>query len=448
MSAPTGATASISGTPGVLTCSWTPGTVTGSYIVTVTQTSQSVVSTITLPFVTTTSTTYTNIVTTATYSFVVAAYAAANGTGTPFTSSASSTIAYYNPFGGPQGIQGIQGVQGANGGLGPVGAQGPAGLQGIVNISNNPNNVANYLLTTTTVPGTINANSLLTFSGTTLNIGGNITGVTSINNTVVGGVTLSGGNITGLGSINNTVVGGVTLSGGAIYGTLYGSVSGNVTGNATTATLLSAGRAFNTGSWYTADDTSATFRLLFNANGSTGIHGSNSVILFVNNATAGTFSPSGLSVVGVTTTTGINNGGGGIVNAGICYTDKVSVNSQSAPVGTLSVSLPNSTSTGGTTAAWDSSWAIFGPGATSASGGGLGIGFSQTNNVSYITSLTPSVSWRNLGITGSNIILGVVGTGVAIGANGNGTLANPSYMLDVSGTIRATGGMVYSVQTI
>ena len=228
MSAPTAPTASISGTPGVLTCSWTPGSVTGSYIVTVTQTSQNVVTTVALPFVTTTSTTYTNLVTTATYSFVVAAYAAANGTGTAFTSSASPTITYYNPFGGPQGVQGVQGIAGANGEQGPPGPQGVQGLQGVVMVDGaGSGNTPNYLITTTDNPGKINANSGLTWNGTTLNVAanGNTAGVivTGTGNNSIGGVTLFTGDINAPGTITTVTdgsnsVGGVTLMSNQITG--------------------------------------------------------------------------------------------------------------------------------------------------------------------------------------------------------------------------------------
>ena len=222
MSVPTSPTVSISGTPGVLTCSWTPGAgpTSGSYIVTVTQTSQNVVTTVTLPFVTTTSTTYSNLVTTATYSFVVAAYAAVNGTGPPFTSSASPTITYYNPFGGPQGVQGVQGISGANGVQGPPGPQGEPGLQGVVNFSGpGLGNTPNYLITTTSNPGTINANSGLTWNGTTLNVSGNSAdGVitTSAGNNSIGGVTLFASEITAPGTTSS--IGGVTLTNGALTG--------------------------------------------------------------------------------------------------------------------------------------------------------------------------------------------------------------------------------------
>jgi len=223
MSVPTSPTVSISGTPGVLTCSWTPGAgpTSGSYIVTVTQTSQNVVTTVTLPFVTTTSTTYSNLVTTATYSFVVAAYAASNGSGPPFTSSASPTITYYNPFGGPQGVQGVQGISGANGVQGPPGPQGEPGLQGVVNFSGpGLGNTPNYLITTTSNPGTINANSGLTWNGTTLNVSGNSAdGVitTSAGNNSIGGVTLFASEITAPGTTSS--IGGVTLSNGVVFTT-------------------------------------------------------------------------------------------------------------------------------------------------------------------------------------------------------------------------------------
>ena len=130
MSAPTSLVASITGIPGVLTCSWIIGSGTVSYIVTITQTIQGVQTVINLASTTASPSTYSNLVTAASYSFVVTGYSGAIGTGTPYVSSASSTVSYYNPYGGPQGVQGYQGIQGIQGATGPTGIQGQQGIQG------------------------------------------------------------------------------------------------------------------------------------------------------------------------------------------------------------------------------------------------------------------------------------------------------------------------------
>jgi Chaperone of endosialidase len=193
MSAPTGVTATVSqsGGPGsyVITYSWSATGATSftyrlnSIIWGVTQT---VVGPTTTPSAG--SGTYTNTVTGASYQLVVSA-SNLNG-----TSSATSTqVSVYNPYGGPQGVQGYQGVQGDQGATGPTGLQGSRGLQGLMEINNYT--VANQITTTAADTAHLNANSGLTWNGATLNIGGNITGVTSINNTTVGGVVLSSGTL-------------------------------------------------------------------------------------------------------------------------------------------------------------------------------------------------------------------------------------------------------------
>ena len=73
-----------------------------------------------------TSDTYFNIVTGASYYFIATAING-NGASIPVT---SSTVTYYNPYGGPQGVQGYQGIQGIQGWTGPTGMQGAQGLQG------------------------------------------------------------------------------------------------------------------------------------------------------------------------------------------------------------------------------------------------------------------------------------------------------------------------------
>jgi len=270
-------TPTITGAPGsyVLNYSWSGTNTPASYTVSLYQVIQSVTTVATtLTATVLTSSTYSNLVTGGSYYFIVTA---TNGSGTssPVT---SSSVSFYNPFGGPQGVQGVQGVSGLQGLQGLTGQQGLQGLQGVVNFSGGGGNVANYVVRTTSNAGTINATSEMTYdSGTsgsnngflvvagsgqhklgvitftngeisnTTNIKGTgtlticnvsagnstahnlgavtftngaISGVTTISagtgSSSIGGVTLSNGAITGATSINNTTVGGVTLNGGAI----------------------------------------------------------------------------------------------------------------------------------------------------------------------------------------------------------------------------------------
>jgi hypothetical protein len=113
-----------------------------------------------------------------------------NTTGTSLTTSSSPSLAYYNPYGGPQGIQGYPGVVGQQGPAGPQGQQGPQGIQGVVSVTNYT--TSNVLITSGTSRGTVNANPTVTYDGSTLNINGNVT-TTFANSNQIGGVTLSNG---------------------------------------------------------------------------------------------------------------------------------------------------------------------------------------------------------------------------------------------------------------
>ena len=221
-------TPTITGAPGsyVLNYSWSGTNTPTSYTVSLYQVIQSVTTVATtLTGTVLTSSTYSNLVTGASYYSIVTA---TNGTGTssPVT---SSSVSFYNPFGGPQGVQGVQGIAGENGVQGPPGPQGLQGLQGVVNFAGpGAGNISNYLITTSGNPGTINANSGLTWDGTTLNVAanGNTAGVivAGTGSNYIGGVRLEvnnivapDGTITTLATGSNSV-GGVTLSNTQITG--------------------------------------------------------------------------------------------------------------------------------------------------------------------------------------------------------------------------------------
>lgn len=154
-----------------------------------------------------------NLVSGATYYFTVQAI------GSPSSSIVQSpSVYFYNPYGGPQGPQGVQGIGGVQGPTGPSGAQGPAGLQGLMQINNFT--VSNQLVTTSSDTVHLNANSGLTWNGSTLNVTGNVTGVTSIAAASIsnGGSTFTVTSTTGTNS-NTLTVGAGNGSGNAIYTT-------------------------------------------------------------------------------------------------------------------------------------------------------------------------------------------------------------------------------------
>jgi len=165
---------------GTITFSWTTTNATS------TTASLQYATIVSGPFTTLTSTTLTDVLngtrtgvyTTPTTSYYYQTTVTAQGTGGPVTST-SSALYYYNPYQGPQGVQGSQGPQGIQGNQGVKGEQGLTGLQGVVAI--NGLSAINQLLTTTSTVATVNANSGLTWNGSTLNVSGNVA-ATSINN--------------------------------------------------------------------------------------------------------------------------------------------------------------------------------------------------------------------------------------------------------------------------
>ena len=196
MSAPTSLVASIVGAPGVLTCSWTAGSGNLSYTVAITQTIQgvqTVINPLNSPTYTTSlSITYSNLVTAGSYSFIVTGWTTASGGGTSYVSTASSTVSYYNPYGGPQGVQGYQGIQGIQGWTGPTGTQGPQGIQGPA-FNTGPTGPAFVGGILTRDIGGAVAIGPATMGGAVTNItySGKITSTDSTTSNVIGGITLS-----------------------------------------------------------------------------------------------------------------------------------------------------------------------------------------------------------------------------------------------------------------
>jgi hypothetical protein len=118
-----------------------------------------------------------------------------------------------------------------------------------------------------------------------------------------------------------------------------------------------------------------------------------------------------------------------------------------APAGLLSVMFAADTVQDHS--AWTSNWALFGTGANSTTGAALGIGYSASSNASFINSLAPSLAWKNLSIAGSNIVLTCLSSGGVFIGNALGAMPTTApYMLDVTGTIRTTAGLVFGVQAV
>jgi hypothetical protein len=138
------------------------------------------------------------------------------------TTTNSTSILYYSPYQGPQGVQGNPGIQGAIGPGGQKGDQGPPGLQGVVSVDNYVG--ANYLITSGSSSGKVNAHSVVTLS--TL---GALSGITTISagtgSSTIADVTLNGGTIN-TSSILSNKIGGVTLSNGRISAPLANTVTG------------------------------------------------------------------------------------------------------------------------------------------------------------------------------------------------------------------------------
>jgi hypothetical protein len=130
------------------------------------------------------------------------------------TTTDSTSILYYSPYQGPQGVQGNPGIQGAIGPGGQKGDQGPPGLQGIVSIDNYV--TSNYLITSGSSSGKVNAHA-----NVVIDAAGALSGITTIQagggSSTIGSVTLNGGTINTSSTLSNKI-GGVTLNNSALSG--------------------------------------------------------------------------------------------------------------------------------------------------------------------------------------------------------------------------------------
>ena len=197
---------------------------------------------------TATTATYTNLVPLGTYYFTVVA---TNGTGSSALVQ-SSSVMFYNPYCGPQGVQGYQGVQGTQGVTGPTGIQGAQGIQGPA-FNTGPTGPAFIGGTLTRdIDGAVNIGATAGIGAGPIkdvNYSGGIFGVNTVSN-IIGGVnigpsrnisnvgTLSCGAITSSGNLglaSNTITCGPITVTGAL------STTGRIT-----STLGFTGPAINT----------------------------------------------------------------------------------------------------------------------------------------------------------------------------------------------------------
>lgn len=98
----------------------------------------------------------------------------------------------------------------------------------------------------------------------------------------------------------------------------------------------------------------------------------------------------------------------------------------------------------GNVGAWNSGQLVVGQAAASgASSGAIGISYSTTNNAGYISSLSPTTAWRDLGFRALNTMFYYNGAteGMRLTTGGNLGIGNtgPTEKLEVSGAIKIAG---------
>ena len=103
-------------------------------------------------------------------------------------------------------------------------------------------------------------------------------------------------------------------------------------------------------------------------------------------------------------------------------------------------------SSDGNVSAWSTGQLTVGQDGTTA--GALGLSYSTTNNAGYISSLSPSVAWRDLGLRANNTIFYYGGSAEGMRLSSSGYVgigqSNPAGPLDVNGRASATSFKVSS----
>jgi hypothetical protein len=268
----------------------------------------------------------------AAYMFTVVAYSGTGASGTPAQQVNSPSLLFaLQSVGGPQGVQGNPGVQGLQGPQGPGGVQGPQGLQGVIAVNNY--SAPNWLITSGPSPGSVNAQSGLTYGGTTgtFSIAGTVG--TNSNTLTVGPGNGTGNAIYTAGTINAAgtnahTFGPITLTNGAIAGaTTVGAAS--INNGAATFTISNNSLGTNTNTLTVSVPTTTTCNAIYTA-GTINAAGTN----------AHTFGPITLTngaIAGATTV-----GAASINNGAATFT--ISNNGLAATTNTLTVSAPTTAS--------------------------------------------------------------------------------------------------------
>ena len=114
-----------------------------------------------------------------------------------------------------------------------------------------------------------------------------------------------------------------------------------------------------------------------------------------------------------------------------------------SPAGKTSIITSSSD---GNVSAWGTGQLTVGQDGTTA--GALGLSYSATNNAGYISSLSPSVAWRDLGLRANNTIFYYGGSAEGMRLSSSGYVgigqSNPAGPLDVNGRASATSFKVSS----
>ncbi len=109
----------------------------------------------------------------------------------------------------------------------------------------------------------------------------------------------------------------------------------------------------------------------------------------------------------------------------------------SIPAGKLHV---GTTSSDGNVKAWGSGQLVVGQPARNV--GGIGLRYSANNNTGYISSLSPNIAWRDLGIRANNTIFFAGGNKEAMRLDSTGALSVKGRIKDQTGYLVPVGGII------
>ena len=111
-----------------------------------------------------------------------------------------------------------------------------------------------------------------------------------------------------------------------------------------------------------------------------------------------------------------------------------------SPIGRLTV--VSTSSTGATTNAWSSAYSVFGPNAASTTGAALGLGYNTTSGASEILSLSPAIAWRplNLFSAGLSVLSSNGSLALTVTAAGGVAFGTSATAYGTSGQILRSNG--------